>query len=92
MSVFPEIDEFVENLRSHYHAIGRPDADEASDKYSAAVEGLYRASLNTPATMAHWDLMLRLYREQVSFAEKRDRTNAALDDFISKHSVGATRH
>jgi len=30
MSAFPEIDAFVSDLRAHYHAIGRPDADEAA--------------------------------------------------------------
>jgi len=66
MSVFPEIDEFTEQLRAPDHAIGLPHADKAADDYAAAVEGMYEARASTAATLAHWDLIRRVHQQQMT--------------------------
>ncbi len=70
--IFPEIDSFVVQLRSHYRARGMPDADEAADYYAAAVEGMYRASIGNPPGAEHFERVLALHRRaDLAFEEKR---------------------
>jgi len=48
LTVFPEIDSFVDELRAHFHAVGLPNADEAAADYRNAIAGMYRATIGNP--------------------------------------------
>ncbi|HEX3497226.1 MAG TPA: hypothetical protein VHT02_08675 [Methylocella sp.] len=78
-TTFPEVDRFVTELREHYRRRGVPNGDAIADVHGEWVYGMYHASTAQSEFLDHFDSLLAIYRQNISFEEKRTRLSEHLD-------------